>query len=248
MAGHSKFKNIMHRKGRQDKKRAKVFSKLAKEITVAAKLGTPDPDMNPRLRSAIQAAKAQNMPNANIDRAIKRSQEAGGENYEEVRYEGFGTGGVGVIVEALTDNRNRTAGEVRAIMSKFGGNLGETGSVSFMFDRVGAVDFDPQAGSAEAVFEAALEAGAEDVDSGDDGHTIYCDADALHEVAGALEGALGAPRGAAITWRPQNAIDLDDKAGETLLKMLEALEDSDDVQSVYANFEISDEVMDKLSA
>ncbi len=248
MAGHSKFKNIMHRKGAQDKKRSKIFSKLAKEITVAAKLGTPDPDMNPRLRTAIQAAKAQNMPNANIDRAIKRSLEAGGENYEEVRYEGFGTGGVGVIVEVLTDNRNRTAGEVRSIMSKHGGNLGETGSVSFMFDRVGTVEFDADAGSAEAVFEAAIEAGAEDVESGDDGHTIYCDAESLHDVAKALEEALGSPRGAAITWRPQNAIELDDKAGETLLKMLEALEDSDDVQSVYANFEISDAVMEKLSA
>ncbi len=248
MAGHSKFKNIMHRKGAQDKKRSKMFSKLAKEITVAAKLGTPDPDMNPRLRTAVQAAKAQNMPNANIERAIKRSQEAGGENYEEVRYEGFGTGGVGVIVEALTDNRNRTAGEVRSIMSKHGGNLGETGAVSFMFDRVGAIEFEASAGTADAVFEAALEAGADDVESGADGHSVYCDADALHEVARALEETLGAPRSAAIVWRPQNTIELDDKAGETLLKMLEALEDSDDVQQVYANFDISDAVMEKLSA
>lgn len=248
MAGHSKFKNIMHRKGAQDKKRSKIFSKLAKEITVAAKLGTPDPDMNPRLRTAIQAAKAQNMPNANIERAIKRSQDAGGENYEEVRYEGFGTGGVGVIVEALTDNRNRTAGEVRAIMSKHGGNLGETGSVSFMFDRLGAIEFDASVGSADSVFEAALEAGADDVESSDDGHTIYCDADSLHEVAKTLEDALAAPRAASITWRPQNSIELDDKAGETLLRMLEALEDSDDVQQVYANFEVSDAVMEKLGA
>ena len=248
MAGHSKFKNIMHRKGRQDKKRAKVFSKLAKEITVAAKIGAPDPDMNPRLRTAIQAAKAQNMPNANIDRAIKRSQEAAAENYEEVRYEGFGAGGAGVIVEALTDNRNRTAAEIRAIMSKHGGNLGETGAVSFMFDRVGAVEFAADAGSADAVFEAAIEAGADDVDSSDDGHTIYCHAEALHDVVKALEDALGAPESAAIMWRPQNAIALDDETGETLLKMLEALEDSDDVQNVYANFEVSDAVMEKMGA
>jgi YebC/PmpR family DNA-binding regulatory protein len=248
MAGHSKFKNIMHRKGRQDAKRSKVFSKLAKEITVAAKMGTPDPDMNPRLRLAIQAAKAQNMPNANIERAIKRSQEAGGENYEEVRYEGFGTGGVGVIVEALTDNRNRTASDVRSIMSKHGGNLGETGAVSFMFDRVGAVEFDTGAGSAETVFEAAIEAGADDVESSEDGHTIYCDADSLHEVAKALEEALGEPRSATIVWRPQNNIELDDKAGETLLKMLEALEDSDDVQQVYANFDVSDALMERMGA
>ena len=246
MAGHSKFKNIMHRKGAQDKKRSKIFSKLAKEITVAAKMGAPDPDMNPRLRTAIQAAKAQNMPNTNIDRAVKRSQEAGGENYEEVRYEGFGVGGVGIIVEALTDNRNRTAGEVRSIMSKHGGNLGETGAVSFMFDRTGAVEFEAGAGSADAVFEAAIEAGAEDVESSEDGHTIYCDADALHEVAKALEESLGEPRGASIMWRPQNSIELDDKAGETLLKMLEALEDSDDVQQVYANFEVSDAVLESL--
>jgi YebC/PmpR family DNA-binding regulatory protein len=248
MAGHSKFKNIMHRKGAQDKKRGKIFSKLGKEITVAAKMGAPDPDMNPRLRTAIQAAKAQNMPNVNIDRAIKRSQEAGGENYEEVRYEGFGVGGIGVIVETLTDNRNRTAGDVRSIMAKHGGNLGETGAVSCMFDRVGAVEFSADAGSADEVFEAAIEAGAEDVDSSDDGHTIYCGADALHEVAKGLEATLGAPVSAAIIWKPHNSIELDDQAGETLLKMLEALEDSDDVQNVYANFEVSDAVMEKLGS
>jgi YebC/PmpR family DNA-binding regulatory protein len=248
MAGHSKFKNIMHRKGAQDKKRGKIFSKLGKEITVAAKMGSPDPDMNPRLRTAITAAKAQNMPNANIDRAIKRSQDAAGENYEEVRYEGFGAGGVGVIVETLTDNRNRTASDVRSTFSKHGGNLGETGAVSCVFDRVGAVEFGPDAGSSDAVFEAAIEAGAEDVESSDDGHTIYCDADALHDVAKALEGTLGAPQSAAIMWRPQNSIELDDKAGETLLKMLEALEDSDDVQNVYANFEVSDAVLEKMDA
>ena len=248
MAGHSKFKNIMHRKGRQDKKRSKMFSKLAKEITVAAKLGTPDPDMNPRLRTAVQAARAQNMPKDNIERAIKKSQEAGGESYEEVRYEGFGTAGVGVIVEALTDNRNRTAGEVRAIFSKHGGNLGETGAVAFMFDRVGSIEFEADVASADAMFEAAIEAGAEDVESADDGHTLYCEADTLHDVAKALEEQFGDPRSAAIIWRPQNAIDLDDVAGEKLLRMLDALEDSDDVQNVYANFEMSEEVMEKISA
>ncbi len=248
MAGHSKFKNIMHRKGRQDKKRAKTFSRLAREITVAAKLGTPDPDMNPRLRTAINAARALNMPNANIERAIKRSQDAAAENYEEVRYEGFGAGGAGIIIEALTDNRNRTAAEIRAIMLKHGGNLGETGAVSHMFDRVGAVGFTASAGSADTVFEAAIEAGADDVDSSDDGHTIYCNADALHDVARVLEGTLGAPESAAIVWRAQNAIALDDESGETLLKMLEALEDCDDVQNVYANFEVSDAVMEKMGA
>ncbi len=248
MAGHSKFKNIMHRKGRQDKRRSKMFSKLAKEITVAAKLGAPDPDMNPRLRTAVQAARAQNMPKDNIERAIKKSQEAGGESYEEVRYEGFGTAGVGVIVEALTDNRNRTAGEVRSIFSKNGGNLGETGAVAFMFDRVGAIEFDADVASADAMFEAAIEAGAEDVESGDDGHTLYCEADSLHDVVKGLEQTCGDPRSAAIIWRPQNAIELDDEAGEKLLRLLDALEDSDDVQNVYANFEMSEEVMEKLSA
>ncbi len=248
MAGHSKFKNIMHRKGRQDKRRSKMFSKLAKEITVAAKLGAPDPDMNPRLRTAVQAARAQNMPKDNIERAIKKSQEAGGESYEEVRYEGFGTAGVGVIVEALTDNRNRTAGEVRSIFSKNGGNLGETGAVAFMFDRVGAIEYDADVATADAMFEAAIEAGAEDVESGDDGHTLYCEADSLHDVVKGLEQTCGDPRSAAIIWRPQNAIELDDEAGEKLLRLLDALEDSDDVQNVYANFEMSEEVMEKLSA
>ena len=246
MAGHSKFKNIMHRKGAQDKKRSKVFSKLAKEITVAAKLGTPDPEMNPRLRTAIQAARAQNMPKDNIERAIRKSQDAGGEQYEEIRYEGFGTGGVGVIVEALTDNRNRTAGEVRATFSKHGGNLGETGSVSFMFDRVGAVEYPPDAASADDMFEAAIEAGADDCESSEDGHVLYCDAESLHEVAGALESRFGEPLSARIIWRPQSSIELDDTSGEKLLRMLSALEDSDDVQNVYANFEVSDEVIERI--
>jgi len=248
MAGHSKFKNIMHRKGRQDKKRAKIFSKLAREITVSAKVGSPDPEMNPRLRSAIQAARAQNMPKDNIERAIKKSEEAGGENYEEVRYEGFGAGGIGVIVEALTDNRNRTAGEVRAAFSKHGGNLGETGSVSFMFDRAGAVEYEASAGTPEDVFEAAIEAGADDVESSEDGHTLYCDAESLHEVAVALEARLGEPRSAQIIWRPKSSVEIGDNEGERVLRMLDALEDFDDVQSVYANFDISDEVIEKLSA
>ena len=247
MAGHSKFKNIMHRKGAQDKKRAKIFSKLAREITTAAKLGMPDPAQNPRLRAAIAAARAQNMPNDNIDRAIKKSLEAGGENYEEVRYEGFGIGGVGVIVEALTDNRNRTAGEVRAIFSKAGGNLGETGAVSFMFDRVGAIEYTADTASADDMFEAALEAGADDCESSEDGHTLYADADSLHEVAKALEESFGEAQSAKIIWRPQNSIELDDEQAVKLLRMLETLEDSDDVQNVYANFEVSEAVMESLS-
>ncbi len=247
MAGHSKFKNIMHRKGRQDAKRSKIFSKLAKEITVAAKLGAPDPDMNPRLRLAIQAARAQNMPKENIERAIKKSSDANSENYEEIRYEGFGAGGVGVIVETLTDNRNRTASEVRAIFSKAGGNLGETGSVSFMFERVGAIEYDSEVASADDMLEAAIEAGADDCTSGEEGHQIYCEPEALHEVAQALEARFGAPRSSAIIWRPQNTVPLDDETGEKLLKMLEALEDCDDVQNVYANFEISDALMERMS-
>ena len=247
MAGHSKFKNIMHRKGAQDKKRSKVFSKLSKEITVAAKMGTPDPDMNPRLRTAIAAARAQNMPKDNIERAVKKSQ-TDGENYEDVRYEGFGQGGVGVIVESLTDNRNRTAAEVRSIFSKNGGNLGETGSVSFMFDRVGSIDFAADVASGDDMFEAALEAGADDCESSEDGHTLYCDPEALHEVAKALEEKFGEPQGAKIVWKPQNNIELDDEKGEKLLKLLDALEDSDDVQNVYANFEVSDTLIEKMSS
>jgi YebC/PmpR family DNA-binding regulatory protein len=248
MAGHSKFKNIMHRKGAQDKRRSKMFSKLSKEITVAAKMGLPDPAMNPRLRAAIAAARAQNVPKDNIERAIKKSQEAGGEEYQEVRYEGFAAGGVGVIVEALTDNRNRTASDVRATFSKYGGNLGETGAVSFMFDRVGEIEYPPEAGSADEMLEAALEAGADDCQSDEDGHRFYCEANALHEVAQALEQMLGEARGVRLIWRPQNTVGVDDEKAEGLLKMLDALEDSDDVQNVYANFDISDEVMARLSA
>lgn len=246
MAGHSKFANIMHRKGAQDKKRAKLFSKLAKEITVAAKMGTPDPDMNPRLRLAVQSAKKQSMPKDNIERAIKKSQSADEANFEEMRYEGFGPGGIGMIVEALTDNKNRTAGDVRSIFTKHGGNLGETGSVNFMFDRVGSVEFKAEVGDADTVMEAAIDAGAEDVESDDETHTVFCGAEDLHEVSKALEASLGEPENVKLIWRPQNRIDLDIDKAQTLMKLYEALEDNDDVQDVYANFEISDEVMAEL--
>ena len=248
MAGHSKFKNIQHRKGAQDKKRAKIFSRLAKEITVAAKMGMPDPDSNPRLRTAILAARAQNMPKDNIERAIKKSADADGENYDEVRYEGFGPGGIGVIVETLTDNRNRTASDVRSTFSKSGGNMGETGSVSFMFDRVGSIEYGPDAADAETVFEAAIEAGAEDVVSGEDGHEIICSMEDLHGVVDVLSGVLGEPQAASIVWKPQNDVPVDVEAAEKVLKFMDALDDLDDVQNVYANFDIADEVMEKLSS
>ena len=248
MAGHSKFKNIQHRKGAQDKKRAKIFSRLAKEITVAAKMGMPDTDSNPRLRTAILAARAQNMPKDNIERAIKKSADADSENYDEVRYEGFGPGGIGVIVETLTDNRNRTASDVRSTFSKSGGNMGETGSVSFMFDRVGSIEYGPDAADAETVFEAAIEAGAEDVVSGEDGHEIICSMEDLHGVVDALAGVLGEPQAASIVWKPQNDVPVDAEAAEKVLKFMDALDDLDDVQNVYANFDIADEVMEKLSS
>ena len=248
MAGHSKFKNIQHRKGAQDKKRAKIFSRLAKEITVAAKMGMPDPESNPRLRTAILAARAQNMPKDNIERAIKKSADADGENYDEVRYEGFGPGGIGVIVETLTDNRNRTASDVRSTFSKSGGNMGETGSVSFMFDRVGSIEYGPDAADAETVFEAAIEAGAEDVVSGEDGHEIICSMEDLHGVVDVLAGVLGEPQAASIVWKPQNDVPVDAEAAEKVLKFMDALDDLDDVQNVYANFDIADEVMEKLSS
>ena len=248
MAGHSQFKNIMHRKGRQDKVRSKLFGKLAREITVSAKLGLPDPAFNPRLRAAVIAARAENMPKDNIDRAIKKSQGSDTENYDEIRYEGNGPGGVAIIVEALTDNRNRTAGEVRAIFSKNGGNLAETGAVSFMFSHVGIVEFDAKAASADAMLEAAIEAGAEDVTSNDDGHQIITTPDTLNDVAKALEAKFGEPRKTSLLWRPQNTIALDDEAGEKVLKLLESLDDSDDVQNVYANFEVSDTLVARMSA
>jgi YebC/PmpR family DNA-binding regulatory protein len=248
MAGHSQFKNIMHRKGRQDKVRAKLFSKLGREITVAAKMGLPDPNFNPRLRAAIIAARAENMPKDNIERAIKKSQGGDSENYDEVRYEGYGPGGVAIIVEALTDNRNRTAGEVRATFTKSGGNLAETGAVSFMFDHVGVVEFDGDKASADAVLEAAIDAGADDVISDENGHVIYTAPDSLGEVSKALEGKFGEPRKAALSWKPQNTLSVDDEQGEKLLKLIETLEENDDVQNVYANFEVSDSLMAKVSA
>jgi YebC/PmpR family DNA-binding regulatory protein len=248
MAGHSQFKNIMHRKGRQDKARSKLFGKLAREITVSAKLGLPDPAFNPRLRAAVIAARAENMPKDNIDRAIKKSQGADTENYDEIRYEGYGPGGVAIIVEALTDNRNRTAGEVRAIFSKNGGNLAETGAVSFMFSHVGIVEFDAKVASADTMLDAAIEAGADDVISSDDGHQIITTPDTLNDVAKALEAKFGEPRKAALLWKPQNTVALDDESGEKVLKLIESLDDSDDVQNVYANFEVSDALVAKMSA
>ena len=248
MAGHSQFKNIMHRKGRQDAAKSKLFGKLAREITVSAKLGLPDPTMNPRLRAAIIAARAENMPKDNIERAIKKASGGDAANYEEIRYEGYGPGGVAVIVEVLTDNRNRTAGEVRSTFTKSGGNLAETGAVSFMFDHVGVIEYDAKAASAEAMFEAALEAGADDVVSSDNGHEIYAAQDRFGAVAKALELKFGEPRKASLVWRPQNTVAIDDEQGEKLLKLIENLNDHDDVQNVYANFEISDALVSRMSA
>ena len=246
MAGHSKFKNIMHRKGAQDKKRSAMFSKLSREITVAAKTGTPDPDMNPRLRAAVMAAKAQSMPKDNIQRAIDKASGGDVENYEEIRYEGFGPGGVSLIIEALTDNRNRTATNVRTAVAKNGGNLGASGSVSHGFDRMGLITYPASAGDAEKVFEAALEAGAEDVQSSEDGHEIWTAMDALHEVSKALEATLGAAESAKLAWKPQLLVEVDEANAATLLKMIDALEDDDDVQTVWGNYDVSDEVMAKL--
>ena len=248
MAGHSQFKNIMHKKGRADAARSKLFGKLAREITVSAKLGLPDPAMNPRLRAAVLAARAENMPKDNIERAIKKSQGGEGENYEQIRYEGYAPGGVALIVEALTDNRNRTAGEVRAAFTKNGGSLAETGAVSFMFNHVGVVQYDADKASNDAMLEAAIDAGADDVASSASGHEIIASSDALHEVAKNLETKFGEPKKSGLVWRPQNYIAVDDETGEKILKLIEALEDNDDVQNVYANFEISDALMQKLSA
>ncbi|MGR6429362.1 YebC/PmpR family DNA-binding transcriptional regulator [Rhizobium sp. PAMB 3174] len=248
MAGHSQFKNIMHRKGRQDAVRSKLFSKLAREITVAAKTGMPDPAMNARLRLAIQNAKAQSMPKDNIERAIKKASGADGENYDEVRYEGYGPGGVAVIVEALTDNRNRTASNVRSTFTKAGGALGETGSVSFSFDRVGEIVYKLEVGDEDTVMEAAIEAGADDVESSEDGHTIYCAFEDIGEVSKALESVVGEAESVKAVWKPQNTIPVDEEKAQSLMKLIDNLEDDDDVQNVYSNFEISDEVMAKLSA
>ena len=248
MAGHSQFSNIMHRKGAQDKKRAKIFAKLIREVTVAAKTGMPDPDANPRLRSAILACRAANMPKDNIDRAIKKI--AGGdegENYDEVRYEGYGPGGTAIIVEALTDNRNRTASDVRTAFAKNGGNLAETGAVSFMFDRMGNIHYPAEVATAEDMFDLVIESGAEDVESDQIGHDIYCQPADFHKVSEALINSLGDPKSAHLIWRPQNTIAVDEKAASTMMLLLDALEDNDDVQRISANFEIPDEIMAKLS-
>ncbi len=246
MAGHSKWANIQHRKGRQDAARSKLFSKFSKEITVAARMGDPDPDKNPRLRLAVKEARANSMPRDNIERAIKKASGGDAENYEEVRYEGYGPNGIAVIVEAMTDNRNRTASNIRSTFAKRGGNLGETGSVAFMFDRKGQIVYPPEAGSEDEVMLAALDAGAEDVESGEDGHVIWCADTELNEVSTALEAALGEAEHTKLVWRPQTSTELDFEAAQSLIRLIEALEDDDDVQSVTANFEISDDVMAQL--
>lgn len=250
MAGHSQFKNIMHRKGAQDAKRSKIFNKLAREITVAAKGGLPDPAANPRLRAAILAARQQNMPRDRIDRAIKQGTPGGGDdtNYEEVRYEGYGPGGVALIVEALTDNRNRTAAEVRSAFTKYGGSLGETNSVSFMFSRVGAIFYPAAAADADTVFEAALEAGADNVESDGNGHEVTSTVESFAAVRDALEARFGAPESARLTWKPLNTVAPSEEAAASLLKLLDVLEDNDDVQTVEGNFDIADDLMQKLTA
>jgi len=246
MAGHSKYKNIMYRKGAQDKKRSSLFSKLSREITVAARAGLPDINANARLRSAVIAARKEGMPKDNIERSINKAAGGEGENYEEVRYEGFGPGGVALIVETLTDNRNRTATNVRLGFSKNGGNLGAPGAVSHGFDHLGLISYPAGAGDADKVFEAALEAGADDVESGEDGHSIWTSIEALHGVAKALEPALGEPEGIKLAWRPQTQVSVDEGDAATLMKLIDALDDDDDVQTVWGNYDISDEVMEKL--
>ncbi|QNE05441.1 YebC/PmpR family DNA-binding transcriptional regulator [Croceicoccus marinus] len=248
MAGHSKFKNIMHRKGAQDKKRSAMFSKLSREITVAAKMGTPDPDMNPRLRLAVNNAKAQSMPKDNIQRAIDKASANEGDDYEEIRYEGYGPGGVALIVEALTDNRNRTATNVRTAFSKNGGNLGTAGAVSHGFERLGLIEYPADAGDEEKVLEAAIEAGADDVESSEDGHVIWTQMESLHEVAGNLEKTLGEAENVKLAWKPNITVEVDEDTAGTLFKLVDALDDDDDVQTVWGNYEVPDEVMEKLGA
>jgi len=246
MAGHSQFKNIMHRKGRQDAQKSKLFGKLAREITVAAKLGTPDPAMNPRLRAAIIAARQENMPKDNIERAIKKAVGGESENYDEIRYEGYGPGGVALIVEVLTDNRNRAASDIRSYFTKSGSNLGETGSVAFMFDRTGVIEYDAKAASDDAMLEAAIEAGADDVVSSESGHEIFASPETFREVGKALEARFGEPRKSALIWKAQNTLSVDDETGEKLLKLIDQLNEHDDVQNVYANFEVSDALVAKM--
>ena len=246
MAGHSKWANIQHRKGRQDKIRAKLFSKLSKEITIAAKMGDPDSEKNPRLRLAVKEAKSQSMPKDNIERAIKKSQAGDGDDYEEIRYEGYGPGGVAVIVEAMTDNRNRTASTVRSTFTKSGGNLGETGSVGFMFERKGEIVYNAEAGDADTIMMSAIEAGAEDVESSEEGHCIWCADTDLNDVSSALEADLGESDATRLVWKPTTTTELDLDGMEKLMRLIDALEDDDDVQRVTANFEASDEVMEQL--
>jgi YebC/PmpR family DNA-binding regulatory protein len=246
MAGHSQFKNIMHRKGRQDAQKSKLFGKLAREITVAAKMGQPDPAMNARLRAAIISARQENMSKDSIERAVKKAIGNDGENYDEIRYEGYGPGGVAVIVEALTDNRNRAASDIRSYFTKSGGNLGETGSVSFMFDHVGVIEYDADKASADDMLEAAIEAGADDVVSGEGGHEVYASQETFREVAKGLEAKFGEARKAAVIWKPQNTLSVDDETGEKLIKLMDLLNEHDDVQNVYANFEVSDALMAKM--
>lgn len=249
MAGHSQFKNIMYRKGAQDKKRAKIFTKIIRELTTAARTGLPDPNSNPRLRAAVIAAKQANMPKDTVDRAIRRGAgEEGGENYEEVRYEGYGPGGIAIIAEALTDNRNRTASDIRTAFTKAGGNLGESNSVSFLFDRQGELIYPAGAASTDVMFEAAVEAGADNVESGVEGHTITCAPDDLNAVRDGLEKRFGPAQSARLVWRPKTLTPISGDAADALLKLLETLEDSDDVQNVYANFEMADDVLARLSA
>ena len=246
MAGHSKWANIQHRKGRKDAARSKLFSKLSKEITVAAKMGDPDPEKNPRLRLAVKEAKSNSVPKDVIERAIKKSTAGDGDDYEEIRYEGYGPNGVAVIVEAMTDNRNRTASNVRSTFSKNGGNLGETGSVGFMFERKGEVSYSVDAGDGDTVMMAAIEAGAEDVESSEDGHIIWCLDTDLNDVSNALEAELGESQSTKLIWKPTTTTELDLEGMQKLMKLLDALEDDDDIQRVTANFEASDEVMEQL--
>jgi YebC/PmpR family DNA-binding regulatory protein len=247
MAGHSKFKNIMYRKGAQDKKRSAMFSKLSREITVAAKSGLPDPDANPRLRAAVTAARAQSMPKDNIQRAIDKASGGDAENYEEIRYEGFGPGGVSLVVEALTDNRNRTATNVRTAFSKNGGNLGASGSVTHGFERLGLITYPAAAGDSDKLFEAAIDAGAEDVESDEEGHQIWTSIEALHEVAKALEAALGEAESVKLAWRPQTSVEVGEADAEQLIRLVDQLEEDDDVQTVWGNYEVSDEVLERLN-
>src|SRR4029078_5044204 len=247
MAGHSKFKNIMHRKGAQDKKRSAMFSKLSREITVAAKMGVPGPEMNARLRAAVLAAKAQSMPKDNIQRSIDKASGSDAENYEEIRYEGFGPGGVAIIVEAPSDNRNRTATNVRTAFSKNGGNLGASGSVSHGFERMGLIEYGAAAGDADKVLEAAIEAGADDVESDEEGHEIWTSVDTLHDVAKSLEAALGEAEAVKLGWKPRTEVEVRGGDAGTLMKLIDALEDDDDVQTVWGNYNVPDEELEKLA-